>query len=271
MKTITTCALTVFAIILLAGVHGLMASPISPKADSRQLGLDTEFQPEPGAYAYDIFWRGVRVGKASVSTQVEGDLYTIAVTAETHTKLNFLYQFRYRGEVSLEAPPVRPIEAKVTESGGKRKKTTTITFPAEDRASAVAVETGSEEEEVTTVNAESETFLVDPFTVVFLVRHLDWHVGMAEIFDVFTGRKQYFLTLFCAEVTIKSINGEQREAWVITPSSREVGNPDAEERSNFTIYLSKDEKKEILKIEGVARIGRVKAIMRYFVPDPSGD
>ncbi len=272
MKTIILSALIVLATIFLIKPQEFMAAQSEPEKDSRQRNLDLEFQPDPGTYAYDVLWRGFRVGKASVSTTVEDDLYTVAVNAETHSRFNLLYTFRYRGEVSLKAPPVRPIKAKVTESGGKKEKTTTITFPEEDKATAVRVRTEpGKEREVTTVSAESENFLLDPFSVVFLVRHLDWHVGMAEIFDVFTGRKQYLLTLFCAEVRIKTINDEQREAWVITPTTKEVGKPDAEEKSDFTVYLSKDEKKEILKIEGVPRIGRVEAIMRNFVPNLSGD
>ncbi|MEE4243108.1 MAG: DUF3108 domain-containing protein [Desulfopila sp.] len=272
MKAIILNALIVVAAIFLITPQEIIALQPQPETDSQQRNLDPEFQPEPGAYAYDVLWRGVRVGKASVSTTVEDDLYTVAVTAETHTKFNFLYKFRYQGEVSLKAPPVRPIEAKMTESGGKKEKTTTITFSEEDKATAVRVKKEpGKEKEVSTVSAESQSFLLDPFSVVFLVRHLDWHVGMAEIFDVFTGRKQYLLMLYCAEVRIKTINDEQREAWVITPTTKEMGKPDAEEKSDFTLYLSKDEKKEILKIEGVPRIGRVEAIMRYFEPDSSGN
>ena len=38
-------------------------------------------------------------------------------------------------------------------------------------------------------------------------------------------------------------------------------------KSNFRIYLSKDEQKEILEIEGAPKIGRVEARVRNF-PSP---
>lgn len=240
------------------------------KETSAELQADPEFKPESGTHFYDVYWKDVRVGKATITVKQDNELYQVIVRASTSSKINMFYKFRYKGEVEMESYPLKPLQTSIVEQAGRKTKEMQIEFLQEDRAEAVEVKSvDGETRTITKRSATSETFLLDPFSIVFLVRHLDWHVGMAELFDVFTGKKTYELTLICESVKTKYIGRNPRDAWVITPYTRELDSPGADVKSDLKVYVSKDEKKEILKIEGAPKIGRVEARIRKFVPQPA--
>lgn len=239
------------------------------KQSSAELVVDPEFDPELGTYYYDVYWQKVRVGKATITLKKENDQYTVIVFGRTTSKVNLFYKAKYRGEVALEPDPLKPIKANIIETAGRKKKQTQIVFPQKDTAEATEVESiGDKKTNIEERTFTSETFVLDPFSAVFLVRHLDWHVGMAEVFDIYTGEKEYEIKLFCHSVTSLEVDGIQREAWVIIPYTTSLQKEKRETKSEFTVYLSKDAKKEILKIEGAPRIGRVVAKINKFVPLP---
>jgi len=247
--------------------YGAAEPEIIAKESSSEFELDPHYHPAFGTYHYDIFWRRVMVGTAKITFSEENGLYQLIVKAETNRKINLFYTFKYRGEVEMEGDPLKPLQAKVSEKSGSRVKDTQIDFINDDKAEAVQTESvRGEVRKIRKRSAESDTFLLDPFSVVFLVRHLDWHVGMAEVFDIFTGRKKYELKLFCDGVKEVAAGEEKRMAWIIRPETRDPLKPGKKPKSEFKLYLSRDEKKEILKIEGAPKVGRVVARITNFVP-----
>jgi hypothetical protein len=235
------------------------------KITSDQLVMDEEFHPASGTYYYDVFLKGVRLGKATISVRQEGDEFSVEVSAKTRRTLNNFYKVRYRGMSLMTPDPITPISAVIEEQTGSKSKTISMEFPEPNRVTSVQLETRdgrppkrSEKE------FESESFLLDPFSTVFLIRNLKWELGTREVFDVFTGRKQYQLELLCQSETVVDIEGELRQAWMIHPRVRSSKNPEKVRMSTFVIYLSKDSRKEILKITGEPDIGTIKARMRKF-------
>ena len=63
----------------------------------------------------------------------------------------------------------------------------------------------------------TDRFTIDPFTATYLVRGLDWKVGVEKVFDVYPGKYQYELRLRCESLVTIDFNGEKRKAWVIVP------------------------------------------------------
>lgn len=239
------------------------------KQSSAELLTDPEFRPELGTYYYEVFWGNVRVGKATITIDQENDLYKVIVIAKTSSAVNLFYKARYRGEVEMKPYPLKPIKGTITEKSKKKKKEVKIRFPREDTVEAVATESNDDKNTtVTESEFTSETFILDPFSTVFLVRHLDWYVGMAEVFDIFTGKEQIELKLLCDSITSLKIAGKQRQAWVIIPETTSYKEDKRVTKSEFKVYLSRDAKKEILKIEGTPRIGQVVAKFRKFAPLP---
>ncbi len=259
---------TVFlAVIFFHGEEYVSAQEIIRKENSANLPIDSEFHPEPGTYYYDVYWRKMRVGKATITIAWDGDFYRVIVSGKTNKKISLLYKAKYRGEVKMESRPLTPIKAEIREQSRKKSKTIDMNFPETDRVEAIEVKSeGGKEPRITKREFTSETFVLDPFSTVFLVRQLDWEVGMAEVFDLFTGKKQYELQLLCDSVVTLTVGKKERETWLILPRIRSLNGDEKVKNNNFKLYLSKDERKEVLKIEGAPKIGRIEARIRKFEP-----
>lgn len=235
------------------------------KNTSAELILDEDFNPRSGAYYYDVFLNSMRIGKATIQVRQDGDWLVIGVTAKTRTFLSSFYKIKYKGEAVVSPNPIIPVAANIEEQTGSKKKTTQMLFPRPDKITAVQIESkNGKESKRTEQEFNSNSFVFDPFTTVFLIRSLKWELGTQEIFDVFSGKKQYQLELICQGETVLDIAGKLRETWQIVPQTRSLEEPYKIKISGFVVYLSKDSKKEILKITGDPKIGRIVARMRKF-------
>lgn len=233
--------------------------------NSAELPILEEFHPRQGTYLYDVFWQGIHIGDATLSLTLLGDTYKIRVHAKTVKNIDFFYRLRYNGEVEIEPTTLIPRTATIKETSGSKKKEISFSFPEKDRAEGITIEKKrGKKKEIKKTEAISDTFILDPFSIVFLIRNLDWHVGMAGIFDVFTGEKQYKLSLQCKKRISLNMAGEKKEAFVIHPVATNPLKKKKKVNTSFRIYLSTDARREILKIEGVPRVGRVEAHMRTF-------
>ena len=235
------------------------------KATSGELDILKEFDPTPGTYYYDVFLKGTKLGRASIAVDRNGDEYVVAVKARTRGILKHLYKIKYKGEVAVTRNPLQPQTAKIIEQTGSKKKTINAEFESHNRIVVKEEESkGNNPPKFKTKEYESESFILDPFSIVFLIRSLDWQVGTSEVFDLFTGAKQYEIHLRCKEETVLTVDGVVRPCWVIVPETRTLKTPQEVKMSGFKIYLSQDERKEILKITGDPKIGRIVANLRKF-------
>ena len=238
------------------------------KEFTSELPIDNGFLPYLGTHYYDVFLQDVLIGRATVEVQKTDGEYQIKVNAKTRSVLNSLYKVRYRGEVSFLTDPLKPINASILEQTGSKSKHMAIEFDQSDKVSVVEIEQKGKKPATRKMqNFESDGFILDPFSTVYLIRSIDWRAGLTEIFDVVTGNKQYELRLICKGISTLNINEETRDAWVITPQIKRVGkesDPKDPAASLWEIYVSRDEMREILKISGNPKIGRVVAQMRKF-------
>lgn len=265
-------SLFVFAFIVasclsLAAAESVLSnsSSLTRKPTSADLDFDDEFEPALGKYYYDVFLKGVKLGRATIEVDRTGDEYVVAVTARTRGVLKHLYKVKYKGEVRVTTDPLQPSRARIEERTGSKKKTIQAEFPKPNKVTTIEKESKSggpttrKEKEFV-----SETFVLDPFSTVFLIRSLDWQTGTSEVFDVFTGNKQYELHLFCKGETVVNLDGVNRDAWEIVPRTRSLKKPYKIKMSGFAVYLSQDGQREILKITGQPEIGRIVARLRKF-------
>ncbi|THB79664.1 MAG: DUF3108 domain-containing protein [Desulfobulbaceae bacterium] len=239
------------------------------KDSIRQLAVNESFKPVRGTHYYDVFLGNVKLGKATISVQQEGESYTVKVEARTNRAIRALYKIRYRGTSVVNHDPLIPQTVTIMEQSGKKRKTIEAEYPAPNRVSSVEVtKKKGEKTNIKEKEFESESFLLDPFSTVFLIRSLDWQVGDREIFDIFTGKEQFEFELYCSQEKVLQINGKSRKSWEIIPSSRTLTEPVKTVMANWAIYLSQDESREILQIVGHPKIGKIVAKMRKFESAP---
>lgn len=268
---ITTCIIC--SLLFIAGIvpaaHGQSGTQDQRKTSTRQLQLLDEFHPQPGVYYYDVFLGNVRLGKVTIRTEKKGDFYEIEVKGKTRKAISSLYKIRYRGEVLISSTPVKPQSANIEQQSGKRKKEVSVAFPRENLIEVTEQQSGQGEENNTTeYSIESTSFILDPFSTLFLVRAMDWELGMMEIFDVFSGRKQYELRLACTGETTMEYEGIKRDVWVIIPQATPPDKPEEQKLADYEILLSQDDKREVLVINGKTKVGRLTAQLRKFTPLP---
>lgn len=263
---------TISLIILSLVLYTLcLAAPQETKKETvSEFALDTEFKPQHGTYYYDVFLNGMKLGKGAISVVFEDGFYKIAVAGKTRKNVSMLYKARYRGQVKIDPSPLAPVEANIVQKSGKKKKEIELKFTS--NKSIESRETRFENNKITKIKereVQSDTFILDPFSTVFLLRQLDWHTGMAEVFDIYSGKKQYELKLVCEGLGYVELSKKPQEAWVIRPEITSIKKGVRKTTSNFKVYLSTDKEKEILKISGNPQIGKVVAKLRRFAPAAS--
>lgn len=238
---------------------------IERKTSSKELLLSPEFHPHQGTSYFDVFLGNMKLGKATIEVSREGEEYQIKVAAKTRNFITKLYKVKYRGEVKMLSDPVLPKHAAIVEQTGKRIKSFDIQFPSPNQVDVFQKDTGGGEPTTTKEKSfTSDSFVLDPFSVVYLIRSLEWKKGTAETFDVFTGKKQYELILYCSGETTLTVGKEQRKAWLIHPRTRTLDKERKLALSRWTVYLSQDSRRQILQITGHPSIGKITARMRKF-------
>jgi hypothetical protein len=240
--------------------------------DSRSLSIAPDFKPRLGKYYYNVNFNHVNIGNANIVIGRDGDLYKVQVNAQSIGMVDSLYRLRYRGEATLGTDPLSPVETKMQQEVRSTEKDTTIKF--QDNGTIKTVEKKSDNGNTATYDVrrvQTDRFTMDPFSAAYLVRGLDWKVGVEKVFDVYPGKYQYELRLKCDSLVTVDINGEKRKAWVIIPT---VTNLDPQKRAealkkkpmSTRIYVSADDLKDVLKIEASHTLGNFRVLMVRFDP-----
>jgi len=236
------------------------------------LPVDPDFKPRLGTYYYRVDFNNVSIGTASIVIDREGDLYKIQVLAQTIGMVERLYRLRYKGEALMNSEPVSSVETKMQQEVRSSEKDTTIKFQDNGTIKTTEIESKNG----ATVNydvrrIQTERFTLDPFSATYLVRGLEWKVGVEKVFDVYPGKYQYELRLKCESMATIDIAGEKRNAYVIIPTVTNL-DPDKQAQASkkkqvrTKIYVSADELKDVLKIEASHTLGNFRVLMVRFDP-----
>ena len=239
---------------------------------SRSLPIDPDFKPRLGKYYYNVNFNNVSIGNATIIIDRDGELYKVQVNAQSIGMVDSLYRLRYRGEATMGTDPLSSVEMKTQQEVRSKEKDLTIKF--QDNGSIRTVEKKSENGNAATYDVrkiQTDRFTIDPFTATYLVRGLDWKVGVEKVFDVYPGKYQYELRLRCESLVTIDFNGEKRKAWVIIPK---VTHLDPQKRAealkkkpaSSKIYVSADELKDVLKFETSHTLGYFRVLMIRFDP-----
>jgi hypothetical protein len=248
-------------------VHGLNGDSAKPP-----LSVDPDFKPRLGTYHYQVDFNNVNIGSAKIVIGRDNDLYKVQVLAQSIGMIDKLYHLRYRGEALLDTDPLSPVETKMQQEVKSTEKDTTIKF--QDNGTIKAVEKKSENGSTVKYDVrrvQTDRFTLDPFSATYLVRGLDWNVGVEKVFDVYPGKHQYELRLKCENLVTIDMGGEKRRAWEIVPT---VKNLDPEKqaealkkrKTTTKIYVSADDLKDVLKIEASHTLGNFRVVMVRFDP-----
>ncbi len=263
-------SLLFFLIVPIFAGRYVLADTTPKKISTAELPIASEFQPKLGVHYYDVLLDSVQVGKATISVKKDKELYSIEVKAKTRKSISALYKVKYKGEVTVHPYPLKPVAASIEEQTGRKGKEIAIDFQEENKVEVRETRL-KKGKRVSSQDYlfESESFILDPFSTLFLVQSLDWSVGMAEVFEIVTGKRHYELRLNCDRETSLDFGGESWEAWVINPRAVRIDGKDQEPKmTGYEVFLSQDIAREILLISGKTKVGRVEVRKRKFEPFP---
>ena len=237
-------------------------------AKTPETTAESRFNPRTGTFIYSVKWEATPAGEIILTVSKQGDYYRVVADSMVTKAVDFIYRLRYRGEGTISKENFAPVRTVFTEQKGSEKKITRIWYRENGEIETVVTRQKKKETPEETVKKfRPEREVLDIFSAVFLSRSIDWHIGLSEEFEVFTGRKSYIVTLNCLEKTRFQKNDIEVDAWVIAPAALDPNKPDQQPRLTSTrIYLSADESKDILRIKTKTGFGTVEAILTDFVP-----
>jgi len=249
------------------------AQPPASAGDGKPVSIDPKFKPRLGTYYYKFDYNNVSIGIASITINRENDLYKVQVLAQTNDTIDRIYKIRYRGESLMDTEPgIASIQTKMQQQVKSKEKDMTIQFNQGGEIKTIE----KKSENGGTVDFQvrrlmPEKFTVDPFAATYLVRGLDWKVGLEEVFDVYGGKSQYELHLKCSHIQGVDVDGVKRPAYVIIPTVKKLdenGNivEPKKKPADTKIFVSADQFKDVLKIEATHTLGFFRVTLDRFVP-----
>ncbi len=222
------------------------------------------FEPPLGTYDYSVSWQGIPAASASITVTKEGDNYRVVSSAKTARGIDIFYRLRYRAEGLINAQKLTPLRSVIDHQENSRIKNTQMTFKQNGEIESVRSQVGKSS---TITRFVPDNFTVDPISAAFLARSLEWKENASYEFDTFNGKVRYLITLTAQKKSTLEFDGEEREVWVIVPKVINLSTPKAAKKlREAQIYLSADEKREVLKIRSSVFIGSVNTELESFTP-----
>ncbi len=221
------------------------------------------FRPPLGTYHYTVSWQGIPAASATTTITREGDFYHIYATARTAKAIDLLFKLRYSSEGILSSKSFAPSKTIIDHRENSRHKNIQIDFL--DNGEILTKRQSNEDYEVIRFNTDN--FTLDPFAAAMLARGLDWEVGQTRVFDTYNGKSRYLISLNCHEKTSIRLNDQDHDVWVVIPQVDKVTDRKANSKlSKAKIFVTSDERREILRIQSDVFIGSVKTELERFTP-----
>ena len=241
------------------------AAENNKKRTVAELNRSSDFAPELGNYQYNVLIDRLKIGSLHIELGRQDGKYQIHLEARAPALLNTIFNFRYVGRSEFKENSMEPARATVEQHSGKKRKDISIDFPRPNRLDVIEKKKRDENPlKQFAYSLESPTFVVDPFSALFLVQSLAWQQGNIEIFDIFTGSRQYELQLYCSgKQTIES-NGIDEQVWVIEPRLVMLTTPFTTKLSDYKIFLSTDPDRTLMRISGSSKLGDVAVELAGF-------
>jgi len=265
----TTCSVAAHA--------GQTGHAFAQKIDEKQGRVmsqnDTRFQPRLGTYHYCFEFNNMGIGNASICLKQDGELYKMEVNARTNETIDYIYKIRYQGQNLTDPRKLIPIETRIWQKVKSTIKEMFIIFHDDGTidTSEKKIKRGRTARDETR-QVHMPVFTADPFSATYLARGFDWKKGAEHVFEVYTGKDRYELTLKCTERTEIEIQEEKRDVWVIVPAVKKLScegdHAEVEKKQppDVKVYLSADEMKDVLKVEANHTLGTFLVFLERFEP-----
>lgn len=232
----------------------------------------------PGKYTYAVSWQGIPVASAEVIigeapqlkradyTPNPGDV-TMRVTAKTGKVIDLLYRLRHTSESTFNIPELRPVAFTSDQTENSKYRRTEILFSPNHKIVSKLWKEPQPAEPSETSEFNSNNFTLDPLFGALLARSLPVDKSTATGFDIWNGKHRYLITFKIEGQDYIEIGKNKVLADRVVPSVQKLTDSEGEKRiQSVTMWVSADERREILKLESKVLVGSVSAVLKGIEP-----
>ena len=224
----------------------------------------SDFLPELGLYEYEVSWSGIPAADIYLRVDKEGLRYKLESKVETYSAIDLFYKLRYQAHGLISAVDYLPIQTEITQRENSKYKNTSIQFFPDGSVKSSHQRKGRETLELA---FDPKNQMLDPFSAAFIARSLDWEPGTVRHFDTFNGKSRYLISFAAVDKIEMEVNDKLRPVWVVEPRVKKISTKeDPGKLRKAQIFITADEKREILKISSEVFIGSVKTRLVSFRP-----
>lgn len=232
----------------------------------------------PGKYTYSISWQGIPVASAEViigespklkradTTPGIGDV-SIRVSTKTAKVIDLLYKLRHTSESTFNLAELRPIAFTSEQTENSKFRRTEVLFsPNHDIVSKIWKESSLiEPSEQSQFN--SNNFTLDPLFGALLARSLPVGASTQTGFDIWNGKHRYLINFKIDGQDYILVGNNKVLADRVTPSVQKLTDSEGEKRiKSCTMWVSADDRREILKLESKVFVGSISAVLKGVEP-----
>lgn len=225
-----------------------------------------------GEYVYRISWQGIPVASAKVLVNEpdSSGIWKVSAGAKTGDWISVLYTLRFDSESSFNRDNFKPKLFTSKQIENSRKKVKEVKFLPGGMIQTEAYKDGKKDE---TITFQSENQTLDPISAAFLARSLPIKIGSKKSFDVFNGKHRYLITFTVdGKENLKLKNKKVVECFRVTPTVVKLTDTEGEKRlRSARIWITTDDKREVVKLESSVLIGSVRAELERFIPSKDQD
>ncbi len=232
----------------------------------------------PGKYVYSVRWQGIPVATAEVvlgqapqlvKTSLPQSYLTIRASTKTARIIDLLYKLRFTSESVFDPLSLQPIRFISEQTENRKYKRYEVEFGKDTQVTSKLYRSPgtSELDEEDSKSFLSDNLTVDPLFGGILARSIPAGVGSSADFDVWNGKHRYLITFRVVEREEIRIGREKILADKIVPEVKRLTDSEGEKRLRYAaLWVSADERREILKLESKVLVGSISATLESFTP-----
>ncbi len=210
-----------------------------------------------GTYKYKISWQGIPVATANIDVKNDNDTYKVNAKAKTKKWLSVFYKLKFDGDSEFDSKKLEPRKFNYRQIEKSKKKVKNIEFNPDGTIYTKSYKNGREQQAIK-FNSGNQT--LDPITAAFLARSLPISEGAEKSFDVFTGKHRYLIIFNVGRKEKIRVNNKDYLCYKVTPKIKKLTDTEGEKKFNSaSIWITADEKREIVKLESSVFVGSIKA------------
>lgn len=249
----------------------LSAQEISPgQASVKTQHYSSEFfDLAEGTYSYDISWQGISVANGEISIDEQelsdGPFVQVHAKAWTGGAVAALYRLRHDSASLFNSQSFAPKEFHSIQKENSKTQYRQIYFRQGGLIESDRWREGKVRDPRVSFQSDNLTF--DPITAIFYARSLPMDIGVERNFDVYTARHRFLITLKVESLEWIKMGMRQVRAYKVVPKVKKLTEEQEDKKfRRATIWVSADQRRDILKLESEVWVGSIVAELTKFEP-----